>query len=179
MEREQIAEQDDELLELLADYGQASMPRPDDGFYDRAVARAIHVGSTKQRNRWVMTGFGGAVAAMLAVWVVSGIFFAAPESVEPGVPSVTMALEQPQTFNLVFASASALENATMTVVLPDGIEVDGFGPQREITWETSLQAGRNILPLTLVATRPVTGELLAMLRHEDDYKDFRLQMTVM
>lgn len=179
MNREQIADKDDELLDLLADYGKASMPRPDDGYYDRAVARAIQAGSKQQRNRWLMTGFGGAVAAMLVIWVVSGIFFTGPETVDPGVPSVTMTLEQPRTFNLVFASATALENATMTVVLPDGIEIDGFGPQREVTWETSLQAGRNVLPLTLVATRPVSGELVAMLRHEDDYKDFRLQMTAM
>jgi hypothetical protein len=178
MDREQIADDDNELLDLLADYGKASMPRPDDGFYDKAVARAIQVGSKKQRTRWVMTGFGGAVAAMLAIWVVSGIFFVGPDAGEPGVPTVTMALEQPQTFNLVFASATALDNATMTVTLPEGIEVAGFGPQSEITWETSLQEGKNILPLTLVATRPVSGELLATLTHEEDYKTFRLQMTV-
>ena len=179
MDRKQIADRDQELLDLLADYGEASMPRPDDGFYDKAVARAIQVGSKKQRNRWVMTGFGGAVAAMLAIWIVGGVFFTSPDAGDAGVPTVTMALEQPRTLNLVFASATALDSATMTVVLPDGFEIDGFGPQREITWETSLQEGKNILPLTLVATRPVTGELLATLRHEDDYKTFRLQMTVM
>ena len=179
MDRKQIAGDDRELLDLLADYGEASMPRPDNGFYDRAVAKAIQVGSKRQRNRWVMTGFGGAVAAMLAIWIVSGVFFASPDAVDEGVPTVTMALEQPRTLNLVFASTTALDNATMTVVLPDGIEIDGFGPQREVTWETSLQEGKNILPLTLVATRPVSGELLATLKHEDDYKTFRLRMTVM
>lgn len=179
MDREKFADNDDELLNLLADYGEASMPRPDDGFYDRAVARAIQVGSKKQRRRWVLTGFGGAVAAMLAIWIVSGVFFTSPDTGEVGVPTVTMTLEQPRTLNLVFASATALENATMTVILPEGFEIDGFGPQREITWETSLQEGKNVLPLTLVATRPVSGELLATLKHEDDYKTFRLQMTVM
>jgi hypothetical protein len=89
-----------------------------------------------------------------------------------------MAFEQPQTFNLVFSSASALSDATMTVVLPHGIEVAGFAGQREITWMTSLKEGRNILPLTLIATSPAGGELLATLQHEDDDKTFRLKVTV-
>jgi hypothetical protein len=178
MTPEQTTDDDRELLDLLADYGSTSMPRMDDAFFGQAVARAMQEGTKRQRRRWIMTGFGGAMAAMLAIWIVSGVFFTAPEVADPGIPAVTMALETPQTFNLVFSSAQALADATMTVVLPDGIEVDGFGPQREITWVTSLQPGRNILPLTLVATKPVSGELLATLRHEGDYKTFRLQMKV-
>ena len=52
--------------------------------------------------------------------------------------------------------------------LPDGIEIDGFAGQRVITWRTSLKAGSNILPLTLIATSPLGGELLATLQHEDE-----------
>lgn len=171
-------DEDRELLDLLSDYGAATAPRPTPGFYDRAIARAAQEGTRRQRNRWIMTGFGGAVAAAMALWIVSGVFFSAPDATGPAVPSVTMALEQPQTFNLVFSSVSALRDATMTVVLPDGIEVDGFAGQREITWMTSLKEGRNILPLTLIATSPAGGELLATLQHEDDDKTFRLRVTV-
>lgn len=166
------------LQRRLADYGESTMPQPDKAFYDRAIARAAHVGTRHQRNRWVMTGFGGAVAALLMVWIVSGTFFTAADIDDPAIPSVTMALESPQTFNLVFSSATPLTNASMTVTLPDGIEIDGFAGQREITWQTSLKAGRNILPLTLIATSPTGGELLATLQHEDDDKTFRLQVTV-
>ncbi len=66
----------------------------------------------------------------------------------------------------------------MTVRLPEGIEVDGFAGQREITWMTTLKEGRNILPLRLVATSSFGGELLATLQHEDDNKIFRLQVSV-
>jgi len=177
MRREDTKTEDRELLELLRDYGDLSVPRPADGFYDRAIARAAHQGHRRQRRRWVMTGFGGAVAAAMALWIVSGMFMAAPDVQEAAVPSVTMALERPQTFNLVFSSATALEDATMTVVLPEGVEIDGFAGQREITWLTSLREGRNILPLTLIATAPVSGELMATLRHAGDDKTFRLQVT--
>jgi hypothetical protein len=88
------------------------------------------------------------------------------------------ALAEPRTVNLVFASATALDSATLTVSLPDGIQLDGFPGQREITWETSLQEGRNLLPLTLVALTPVGGELLAHLEHDDRDRTFRLRVDV-
>lgn len=167
-----------DLLARLASYGETSCPEPAAGFYDRALARAAQAGAKQQRNRWVLTGFGGALAASLMIWVVSSVFFMSPELDQPAIPTVTMALESPQTFNLVFSSAAALQDASMTVTLPDGIEVQGFSGQREITWMTSLRKGRNILPLTLIATSPVGGELLATLQHENDDKMFRLQVSV-
>lgn len=174
----QIVDSERSVQKRLADYGDVTTPRPDPAFYDRAIARAVHAGSRQQRNRWVLTGFGGAVAALFMVWIVSGVFFTAADMDEPAIPSVTMALESPQTFNLVFASSTPLIGASMTVKLPEGIEVDGFAGQREITWRTSLKEGKNILPLTLIATSPVGGELLATLRHENDDKVFRLRVTV-
>ena len=75
-------------------------------------------------------------------------------------------------------SSIVVEDAPMTVTLPEGVEVKGFAGQREITWMTSLRKGDNILPLTLIATSPIGGELLATLRHENDDKTFRLQVTV-
>ena len=175
---EAIITKERELRDMLQDYGESTMPCADAAFFDRSIAIAAQTGTRRQRNRWVMTGFGGAVAAAMALWIVSGVFFSAPSITEPTVPSVTMTLEQPQTLNLVFASAEVLENATMTVFLPEGVEVAGFAGQREITWMTSLDEGRNILPLTLIATSPVGGEILATLRHEDDDKSFRLQVTI-
>ena len=178
MTHEYTNEEDHELSGLLREYGATTVPEPDAAFYDRAIARAVQEGTRTQRNRWIMTGFGGAVAAAMALWIVSGVFFTAPDTTGPSVPSVTMALEQPQTLNLVFSATTALTDATMTVVLPDGIEVDGFAGQREITWMTSLKEGRNVLPLTLIATSSSGGEVLATLQHEDDDKTFRLQVTI-
>jgi hypothetical protein len=43
---------------------------------------------------------------------------------------------------------------------------------------TSLTAGKNVLPLTLIATSPHGGELMATLRHDGDDKTFRVNVTV-
>jgi hypothetical protein len=94
------------------------------------------------------------------------------------IPGVTMALEEPRTVNLVFSSTSALESAMLTVSLPEGIELAGFPGQREISWETSLNEGKNLLPLKLVALTATGGELLARLEHDDRNRTFRLQVDV-
>ncbi len=170
--------QDDPAVQaLLKDY---PMPQADTAFYDRSLARAAVEGSKRQRNRWLLTGFGSAVAAGLAVLLISGLLATSPDlpTADDTMPGVTIALETPRTVNLVFASATALDSAMLTVSLPDGIELSGFPGQREITWETSLDEGRNILPLTLIALTPNGGELLAVLEHGDRDREFRLLLDV-
>jgi len=169
--------QDQEILELLKDY---PMPAADAGLYDQALVRATHEGSRRQRNKWMLTGFGAAVAATIAAWMIGGMLLNDPQlpGADPAIPGVTIALAEPRTVNLVFASESALDSATLTVSLPEGVELDGFPGQREITWETSLSEGKNLLPLTLVALTPTGGVLLARLEHDDRDRTFRLRVDV-
>ena len=175
--RHRVAEENHLRSALLA-YADSSVPQPAEGFFDRALIRATHNGSRKQRNRWMMTGFGGAIAAGFAVWLVAGMLLQSPTLPQTSIPEITMALEEPRTVNLVFASADELVDATLTVILPAGLELAGFQGQSEVTWMTSLSKGKNVLPLKLIATMPLGGELMATLRHEDDDRTFRLQVTV-
>ncbi len=177
MRNDDTEKMDQEIQALLKDY---PMPEASAAFYDQALARATHEGSRRQRNRWVMTGFGSAIAAGIVLWLIGGFFLTTPDLPNPGadIPGITMTLEEPRTVNLVFASATALDSATLTVTLPDGIELAGFPGQREITWQTNLQEGKNLLPLELIATTPVGGEVLARLEHEDRDRTFRLRVEV-
>ncbi len=169
--------QEQELLERLKEY---PVPEARAGFYDQALVKAASQGTRRQRNRWLMTGFGSAVAAGFAIWVITAMFMTTPQvpDAKSAIPGVTIALEQEHTVRLVFASATALDSAVLTVSLPEGIELAGFPGQREISWETSLQEGKNFLPLTLIALTPAGGELLARLEHEDRDRTFRLRLNV-
>ena len=89
-----------------------------------------------------------------------------------------MALAEPRTVNLVFAATEAMHGATLTVSLPAGVELAGFPGQTEISWETSLAEGRNLLPLKLIALTPAGGELLATLEHENRNREFRLRVEI-
>ena len=166
------------LQGLLRDSGDTDVPTPDAVFFDQALIRAAHNGARHQHHRGWLKGFGSAIAAGVAIWMIGGLFFTAPDFPDAIVPSVTMALEEPHTVNLVFASTSDLIDATLTVMLPEGIEITGFEGQREISWETSLTAGKNVLPLKLIATSPMGGVILATLRHNEDDRTFRLHVTV-
>ena len=177
MQNDDSNRQDQEIQALLKDY---PMPEAAAGFYNQALVRATHEGTRRQRNRWLLTGFGSAIAAGLAIWMIGVVFLASPElpSNESAIPGVTMALAEPQTVRLIFASAEALDAATLTVRLPDGIELSGFPGQREVTWQTSLAEGKNLLPLKLIATSPMGGEVHATLVHKDRGRTFRLRVDV-
>lgn len=176
MQNEETSRQDQALQALLKDY---AVPDAAESFYEQALARATHEGTRRQKKRWLMTGFGSAVAAGLVLWLIGGFFLTTPSpTANPDIPGVTMTLEQPRTVNLVFASGAALDSAMLTVLLPDGIELAGFPGQREITWQTSLVEGRNLLPLELVAVSPVGGEVLARLEHDNRERTFRLRIEV-
>lgn len=168
--------QDDiEIQALLKDL---PAPKADAGFYEQALAKATLQGARRQRNRLAMAGFGGAIAAGLAVWLIGGMLLNGPQVPDDSIPEVTMALEEPRTVNLVFSATEAMADATLTVALPAGVELAGFPGRSEITWETSLNEGRNLLPLKLVALTPVGGELLATLEHDNRNREFRLRVEV-
>jgi hypothetical protein len=177
MHTSDIDNEDQEVLALLKDYPMANATA---GFYDQALARATHEGTRRQRNRWVVTGFGSAIAAGMVLWLIGGFFLTTPSLPEPdaSIPGIAMTLEEPRTINLMFASESAMASATLTVTLPDGIELAGFPGQREIAWETSLVEGKNYLPLELIALTPVGGEVLARIEHENRDRTFRLRIEV-
>ena len=166
------------LQDLLKVYGDSDVPETTAAYFDQALLRAAGNGAREQQQRSWLKGFGSAVAAGLAIWIFGGMFFNTPDVPDATVPTVTMTLEEPRTINLVFSSASDLVDATLTIILPEGIEVAGFVGQREISWETSLTAGRNVLPLKLIATLPQGGSILATLQHNENNRSFRLYVTV-
>jgi len=166
------------ILAAVRDYGRTDIVVPGDAWFDLAVSKAAWRSAKRdRRRRW---GTGAAVAAGLAIWLFAALL-TRPGDMPPaavGIPSVAMTIDEPRTVRLVFSSTVALPDATLTVTLPEGLELAGFSGQREITWSTSLTPGRNVLALELIATSPVGGEVYATLRHADEQKTFRLRVDI-
>jgi len=165
---------------LQAALAQLPVERPGSGFFDRALAAATQqTQSTRPRaRRWTV----GAVAASLAVFALAALFvrdISVEQQAAPvGVAQVAMAVEETRTINLVFASADALEDVTLTVDLPAGIELASYPGQDEVRWTTRLQMGKNVLPLELIALSGSGGELIATLRRNDKEKVFKVNIAV-
>ncbi len=172
------AGQDDpEVTALLKDY---PVPSPDANFFDQSLAHAVIAGQRRQRRGWLAAGFVSAVAAGVVFWIVGGLWFASPTASLPtsDIPNIAMTVEEPRTIHLLFASDVALQDAMLTVSLPRNVELSGFPGQREVSWQTSLAPGKNRLPLKLIATSPLQGEVLATLLHDNRSRTFRLHVDV-
>lgn len=173
--------QDEQYQALRARLRALDPPAVPPGFFDRALEKARHEGERRQREkrRWLMTGFGSAIAAGLAIVAIAGLLLHNPDStVEQPLPVVTIALAEEKTVRLVFSSEVALDAATLSLTLPRGIELAGFPGQQQLEWVTSLEAGRNLLPLTLRATAAAGGEIVATLEHDARQRTYRLKVEI-
>ena len=115
---------------------------------------------------------------MLTV-VFTGLWVRSPSAKRaPETTAVTLTVGEPRSVNLVFDSPAAVDDVELTVDLPLGIELVDRPDERRIVWRTSLAAGSNALPLTVVARGGTGGELAALLRHGGDRKIFVVELTV-
>ena len=149
------------------------------GFEARILER---VAAQANRQTRVLRGIGG---GLIAACAASGLALAVlgprvdtpSDSAAAGMPVVAMSIDEPRTVNLVFASTSAVDDVSLTVELPMGVEIAGYAGQSEVTWRTSMQVGKNYLPLELVARDSASGELVARVKHGDAEKVFRVLVT--
>ena len=125
---------------------------------------------------WVAAG---AVAACFAVAI--GLW-SARQSISSRTDSLPVAHVQPasmggvQTVRLVFRSASALDDVTIELVLPEGVELDGYPGQRRLVWQSDLRAGSNLLELPMLV-HGNGGVLTATLNHGAERRQFSARVV--
>jgi len=151
-----------------------SPPEMHPAFVDLAISRAIrpNEASAHPRRRAVL---GMALAASLVLGVALGAYVSMREA---PVQTVALAVEKPETVRMVFNSAKPLQAATLSLALPENVEVVGYGGQRELSWQTDLREGENLLQLPLIARGTVKDELLARLSHGASTKTFRVKIEI-
>lgn len=137
----------------------SDIPPASQGFANRVLrqAKTSPVGSDgkKHQRRGFATGFGSALVAGLALWVVVGLFPGLQETPSPNNPmaGVSIALDQTSQVNLVFQTAQALQNAKIAIELPPHVALVGFPGQRQVEWRTDLIKGKNLLRLPVIASQ--------------------------
>jgi hypothetical protein len=93
-------------------------------------------------------------------------------------PDIVLALNEERELSLALESQQRIDEATFTVVLPEGVELSGYPGQREITWIGSLESGKNLLVLPLRAQAGSGGELAAHIMHTERRRSLILRAEV-
>lgn len=119
-------------------------------------------------SMWKSAGLATAAGLLLAIVFWAGVkvghrsqadtpaqiaMTAAPIEVGPAAGTV----------GLMFRTAEALPDASISVWLPDDVRIAGRPDVRYVTWHTNLKAGPNLLELPLQSTGPNGGMLVIRL----------------
>ena len=143
-----------------------SAPAMRPGFAAQALAKAVAAPAG------AVPAMALAASLVLGVGVAAILFAVRPEP----APTVTLSLQQPESVHLVFNSAKALQGATLSLSLPENLQIVGYGDRRELTWRTDLREGANLLQLPLVLHARAYGDFVAVLSHGASSKTFRLKI---
>ena len=125
----------------LAELAARDTGTPPVGLFEAIVEKTVSqpVRAPRDNRFWLGTGVGAIAASLLAV----ALFFGWADSHTPtaSVPAFAVSLEEPRQMNLAFETDRALEGARITILLSGNVEIDGYGPRRELTWTENLEAG--------------------------------------
>lgn len=123
--------------------------------------------------RYLPVQFAAAACLMLAV--LGGLYFGVyTSSVDRPQQWVTLELAETSEVTLALSSAEAISGATLTLDLPDGVELDGYPDQRQLRWVASLEKGNNKLRLPLVASQAPRGDLVLKIQHGSKMRTLRI-----
>jgi anti-sigma factor RsiW len=146
--------------------------------YERRVLSAARLNGTRSPHSGFLRGFGSAVAAGLALWVVVALYPAKLPNTRPleELPELTIALSQQQDVKVAFRTTRALQGATITIQVPEDVALVGHPGQRELSWRANLVEGENLLRLPVLASRAMQGQLVARIEHGNKVKTLRINL---
>lgn len=125
---------------------------------------------------WQGTGFGGAIAASLFALALTFGWIGPPIDEAPDTAEFTVALSEPRNLDIAIEMDRPLQAASISILLSGGIEIDGYGSQRELHWTTDLDAGINRLTLPILAVNPAGGQIVVHLSHPDSERVFVIRI---
>lgn len=152
------------------------VPPPRGEFFEHALTRAQGP-RYGRRAAWTYVT-GAALAASLALWIGFGRLPDLLHTPAAKPVGVTIALHETRTVQLAFNAEHDLSQATLSITLPNGVELRGFPGQHRLSWKTNIARGANILSLPLVAVSTSDGVLLARLEHDDRSTELTIPLHI-
>jgi hypothetical protein len=154
------------------------VPAASPGFAGRVLGA---VRRAQVRARAPVAGAALAASLALGVGITTWLGHApqAPVEQPPADPYAVMVVQgKVSPVRLMFRSPRALEGVTIHLQLPQGVELAGRPGRSELQWQTSLQAGGNLLELPVIVQGGEGGVLTASLGHGQDRRQFAVLVKV-
>ncbi len=149
--------------------------------YTQRVTGFLHISEAPiHRLRtplWFATGFATAMLTVFVVWFM--LSMPTNRLSETAVSTVTLHVvpHQVRKVDLVFNSPIHIQQATLRIELPAGVELAGYAQQHFLQWQTELKQGSNRLTLPLIVKANVGGTLTASLSHEGRTRTFKVNIV--
>lgn len=163
-----------EALALLRGRGAGAAP-PE--LFDNLLDGLHEAREPRRSGRfWPGAAFGGAVAAsLIAVALVLG-WIGMPAGSVPDVAEFQVVLGEPRNMALAIETDRPLQDARISIMLDGGVELEGYGERRELTWTSDLKAGVNRLSLPVVAVDSKGGRVVVRLSHPHSERLFVVRL---
>lgn len=152
------------------------VPAPAAGYARRMLAAARGAQVKSARRNFVLGLASAAAFAALAWFVVTPIRDGAKPT--PGQPEVRLAVGEVKSVHLVFHVARHIDRSTMSLELPEHVELRGYPGKRSLTWQTALHSGANDLALPILGRQPASGELKIRITYGEKQQEFNVRLSV-
>jgi hypothetical protein len=177
-----------ELSALRRELARLPAPAAEPGVLERLLARAMRAPTPPaplfyRQDVWHRVGLATAAVLVLAVGVGLGLKIAADKPFDTG-PQVVLAAQPIQIgptgerVGLMFRTTDALHDASISVWLPEGVQIAGRPDVRDLSWHADLKAGPNLLELPLQATGSHGGTLVVRLSQGSFVKTLEIPIAV-
>ena len=164
-----------EALASLKDRDTGEVPA---GLFDSITRRLSPEMLAQQTSKrfWLGAGFGGAIAAAAFAAALALGWLGQPVTEVPETVEFIVGLGEPRDMDIAIETDRPLQGATISIMLSGGVELDGYGDRRELSWTSDLSAGINRLSLPLVAVDEAGGQMVVRLSHPASEQMFVVQL---
>lgn len=153
----------------------ASLPMVEasDDFESKVFAQVRKQNRDSRHDRRFLNGFVTAVAASVFLWVATPMILAPKQSLD-SANVIAVAMNEMRPVRLLFDAPDSIAQVTLSIELPANVELKGYPGRSQLSWNTSLKKGQNVLALPINAIEAGKGELIAHLSYGNTIKTYRL-----